>query len=298
MNSSSSSLSKSPNRCRHFSPSGRRCSQPPCSSHPTLCFAHKPPEATEDKLLLRELTQAAASLESPEDVSRVLGKIFVALLEDRISLKKAGTLGFLGQMLIRSHREIEYYKKTHRHNEQETAEAERHRLFLKEQDERKARLEAQHAEQRRADAEQAAQAAKEATKKAKAAAKAAKKEACEAAKKHATAAPPLESGSSTAAFCTNGTIPPAKGDRLNQAVIASQKQPAPSIVVTASLVSPQPPAPFPAPPPQRDLNHFYPIDPSLPPGRQDHAKNIPPLDAEELRWRELSRQYSRARRRH
>ena len=114
MKLSPSSTAKIRERCHHLSTSGRRCSQPACSTHPTLCFTHKPkpqPLPSPDDTFLLELSEAASSLASPEDVERVLAKLFLALVEDRITREKAGTLGFLAQMLLRSQHEIAFHKK-------------------------------------------------------------------------------------------------------------------------------------------------------------------------------------------
>ncbi len=67
-------------RCQHLSPKGRRCRQPACPSHPSLCFSHapkpEPPPAPSD-----ELVQAAASLSSPEDIRRFLTQLLLALAQ-------------------------------------------------------------------------------------------------------------------------------------------------------------------------------------------------------------------------
>jgi hypothetical protein len=41
-----------------------------------------------------------------------------------------------------------------------------------------------------------------------------------------------------------------------------------------------------------DLNPFFPIDPTLKGGQQTSVNAIPPTDAEELRWREVSRRFA------
>jgi hypothetical protein len=101
-------------RCAHLSPAGRQCTQPVCSSDPDYCFTHKPklpPTPSPESLLAADLTQAAGSLNSPEDVNRVLTKIFLALIEDRISVKKAGILTYLAQNILRAQREIAFHQK-------------------------------------------------------------------------------------------------------------------------------------------------------------------------------------------
>ena len=75
------------------------------------CRCHSKKKGFLASTLAAELSRAAGSLEAPEDVNRVLAKIFLALAEDRLSTRKAAVLGYLGQMLLRSHREIAFHKK-------------------------------------------------------------------------------------------------------------------------------------------------------------------------------------------
>jgi len=75
------------------------------------CHSHAKNNVIVASTLAAELSQAAGSLRAPEDVNRVLAKIFLALAEDRLSTRKAAVLGYLGQMLLRSHREIAFHKK-------------------------------------------------------------------------------------------------------------------------------------------------------------------------------------------
>ena len=101
-------------RCAHLSPSGRRCSQPVCSSNPTFCFIHSPKpddDPAPDQAFQAELAQSAATLDSPADVRRILSKLFVAVLEDRIPLRKARLLNAMSHTLLRAHREIAYHQK-------------------------------------------------------------------------------------------------------------------------------------------------------------------------------------------
>ena len=114
---SSSRLSPNPplqDRCHHLSPAGRRCSQPACSSHPTLCFTHAPKPPSPEVAVAAELSEAAGSLETPEDVNRPLTKTVLAFIAGRLPAKKAGMIGFLGQIILRTHREIAFHQQAER----------------------------------------------------------------------------------------------------------------------------------------------------------------------------------------
>jgi len=87
------------------------------------CHSHAKNTVIVASSLASELSRAAGTLAAPEDVNRVLAKIFLALAEDRLSTRKAAVLGYIGQMLLRSHREIAFHKKL---ANDEAAETERH----------------------------------------------------------------------------------------------------------------------------------------------------------------------------
>jgi hypothetical protein len=94
-------------RCEHRSPSGRQCSQPVCSSDPRFCGTHKPTSA---QLASAELTEAAGTLSSREDVYRFLKAVTLNRVRDRITPKEASVYAYLGQQLLRGLREIDHFK--------------------------------------------------------------------------------------------------------------------------------------------------------------------------------------------
>jgi hypothetical protein len=100
----------STSRCNHSTSPRHRCRMLAISGS-RYCLSHEKHAKLDATTLAAELSLAAASLAAPEDVHRVLAKIFLALCDDRISLKKAGTLSYIAQMLLRSHREIAVHKK-------------------------------------------------------------------------------------------------------------------------------------------------------------------------------------------
>ena len=99
---SSSKVSPHPplqDRCRHRSPAGRRCSQPACSSHATLCFTQAPKSPSREALIAAELSESAGFLATPSEVNRLLSKTLLAFIAGRLPHKKAGMIGFLGQII-------------------------------------------------------------------------------------------------------------------------------------------------------------------------------------------------------
>jgi len=109
-NSAKSNLINDSSRCSHSTSRGHRCRML-AAPESRFCAHHWQHARLDAAALAAELSQPAGSLNSPEDVNRVLAKIFLALAEDRIPTRKAAVLGYLGQMLLRSHREIVFDQK-------------------------------------------------------------------------------------------------------------------------------------------------------------------------------------------
>lgn len=102
-------------RCEHRSPSGRQCSQPVCSADPRFCGTHKP---TPEQLATTELTEAAGTLSSPEEVHRFLKAVLLNRVRGRITPKEASVYSYLCQNLLRSLREIDHFQELQSEREQ------------------------------------------------------------------------------------------------------------------------------------------------------------------------------------
>jgi hypothetical protein len=94
-------------RCEHRSPSGRQCSQPICTTDPQFCGTHKP---TPEQLTTAELTEAAGTLSSPDEVHRFLKAVLLNRVRGRITPKEASVYSYLCQNLLRSLREIDHFQ--------------------------------------------------------------------------------------------------------------------------------------------------------------------------------------------
>ena len=92
------------NKClRQFS-DGRSCRMPRKKGHATLCIFHAREEQQllETEKLAAEFASLSGKLNTVTDINHVLGKVFTALAEKRISTKTAETFGYLGQLLLQS----------------------------------------------------------------------------------------------------------------------------------------------------------------------------------------------------
>jgi len=93
-------------RCEHRYPSGRQCSQPVCTTDPRFCGTHKP---TPDQLAAAELTEAAGTLSSPDEIHRFLKAVLLNRVRGRVTPKEASVYSYLCQNLLRSLREIDHF---------------------------------------------------------------------------------------------------------------------------------------------------------------------------------------------
>jgi hypothetical protein len=72
--------------------------------HPSLCIHHAREEEQrlESEKLAAEFASLSGKLNTVTDINHVLGKVFTALAEKRISHQTADTFGYLGQLLLQS----------------------------------------------------------------------------------------------------------------------------------------------------------------------------------------------------
>ena len=100
----SDSTDSNSNKClRQFS-DGRSCRMLRKNGHPTLCIFHAREEQQllESDKLAAEFASLSGKLNTVTDINHVLGKVFTALAEKRISHQTAATFGYLGQLLLQS----------------------------------------------------------------------------------------------------------------------------------------------------------------------------------------------------
>ena len=90
----------------HFSyADGRRCRMLHHRDHPGLCPFHSREErqAIESERIGTELAATLTGhFHTAADINHVLGKVFTALAQDRISVRKAATLAYAAQLMLQS----------------------------------------------------------------------------------------------------------------------------------------------------------------------------------------------------
>jgi hypothetical protein len=92
-------------RCQFQFSDGRCCRMLRSDAHPTFCAFHARQELNQLESQ-RVGAEISASLHgdflTATDINHVLGKLFIAAAQDRVPLRKATALAFLGQVMLSS----------------------------------------------------------------------------------------------------------------------------------------------------------------------------------------------------
>ncbi len=92
-----------PNRCAFEASDGRRCRLPRAASHASLCVFHcrEEQQLLESRKLGGELASTiTGDFLTATDINYVLGKVFTAVAQNRMPVRTAHTLAYLGQIML------------------------------------------------------------------------------------------------------------------------------------------------------------------------------------------------------
>jgi hypothetical protein len=250
-------------RCEHRSPSGRQCSQPLCTTDPRFCDTHKP---TPEQLASAELIQAAGTLSSPDEVHCFLKAVLLNRVRGRITPKEASVYSYLCQNLLRSLREIDHFQQLQSEREERNRPPRKISWNVPRGDRSDPPKSNWNVPTgiRPDDPVPVQSVSTNSTAQIPENSSANSIPAESSAPTPGAAASPSESFTSPTSFTSSTSTPPAAA--------SSPK----SATSSASSTSNVPPPPF-------DPRHFFPLDPTLPRGAQDHSRNIPPPDEAECR---------------
>lgn len=101
----SSRKAPDPNRCAFETSDGRRCRLPRSATHASLCVFHSREEQqlVESQKIGAELAATiSGDFLTATDINYALGKVFTAAAQNRIPVRTAHTLAYLGQLLLMS----------------------------------------------------------------------------------------------------------------------------------------------------------------------------------------------------
>ena len=92
-----------PNRCTFETSDGRRCRLPRSATHASLCVFHSQEEQQllESQKLGSEISATpTGDFLTATDINYALGKVFTAVAQNRIPVRTAHTLAYLGQLML------------------------------------------------------------------------------------------------------------------------------------------------------------------------------------------------------
>ncbi len=97
-----------PERCQHLSPAGRQCCSPAAAPGSTLCARHAaaaPPQSVD---FSAELLSRFGDFQRAQQMNRSLIALYKLLAQGRISPRQASVLAYIGSLVLRSLKAVDY----------------------------------------------------------------------------------------------------------------------------------------------------------------------------------------------
>ncbi len=92
-------------RCQYAAADGRRCRLPPMGRHAAFCFFHfqrQQQQLRDAQAVAAELLGAHEEFKTATAVNHALGKLFALAAKNRIPVRNAAVLAYIGQLLLNS----------------------------------------------------------------------------------------------------------------------------------------------------------------------------------------------------
>lgn len=97
-----------PERCQHLSPTGRQCCSPAAAPGSTLCASHAaaaPPQSVD---FSAELLARYGDFQRAQEMNHSLIALYKLLAQGRISPRQASVLAYIGSLVLRSLKDVDY----------------------------------------------------------------------------------------------------------------------------------------------------------------------------------------------
>ena len=97
-----------PERCQHLSPTGRQCCSPAAAPGSTLCGRHAaaaPPQSID---FSAELLARYGDFQRAQQMNHSLIALYKLLAQGRISPRQASVLAYIGSLVLRSLKDVDY----------------------------------------------------------------------------------------------------------------------------------------------------------------------------------------------
>ena len=95
-------------RCQHLSPSGRQCCSPAAGSQSTLCPRHAAAEPQQSGDFSAELLDGCGDFQRAQQINHSLIALYKLLAQGRISPRQGAVLAYIGSLVLRSLKAIDY----------------------------------------------------------------------------------------------------------------------------------------------------------------------------------------------
>ncbi len=97
-----------PTRCRHLSPTGRQCCAPAAAPESVLCARHAAAEPQHSVDFSAELLNGCGDLQHAQQINHSLIALYKLLAQGRISPRQGAVLAYIGSLVLRSLKAIDY----------------------------------------------------------------------------------------------------------------------------------------------------------------------------------------------
>ena len=97
-------------RCNYKTRSGKPCRYS-AAPNSLYCRDHSSAPQSDQVQLAAELAEAAGNLDSPADVTKVLRRMFLALVSGHITERRAGILCYISQTILQANRAVPAHQK-------------------------------------------------------------------------------------------------------------------------------------------------------------------------------------------
>src|SRR5260370_9702797 len=97
-----------PARCRHLSPAGRQCCSPAAAPESTLCARHAAAAPQQSVDFSAELLDGCGDFQRAQQINHSLIALYKLLAQGRIPPRQASVLAYIGSLVLRSLKAVDY----------------------------------------------------------------------------------------------------------------------------------------------------------------------------------------------
>jgi hypothetical protein len=108
MKNKTSKSASAPLRCQHLTPAGRQCCSPVAESNATLCARHASAQPNEFVDFSQDLLEGCGDFQTAQQMNHSLIALYKLVAQSRMSPRQGAVLGYIGSLVLRSLKSIDY----------------------------------------------------------------------------------------------------------------------------------------------------------------------------------------------